>query len=211
MEADRQKQSFLSRAVKHGRRRLIAGVLVVVPLWVTFIALKFLFNLLDGIFGPLAEQWLGFSIPGLGFIVLVIILYLIGLVATNIMGRSLINLGESILNKIPIVRNIYRASKQITQTFSISSSWAFKRVVVVEYPRPGLHAIAFVTNTMKDEKNRKTFISVFIPTSPNPTSGYLEFVPQEQVHDTDLTIEEGIKMVISGGLIVPEGFSPRKK
>ena len=204
---EKEKISLLIRIQNTVRRRLIAGLLVVVPLWVTYVALKYFFRLLDGFFAPLIKRLVGLSIPGLGFLLLIVFVYLVGMVATNILGRALVRFGESLLHRIPIVKNIYQAAKQLVHTLSISKTLGFKRVVLVEYPRQGLRAIAFVTNSITDERTKKRYDVVFIPTTPNPTSGVFELVPEGELTDTTLTIEEGIKMVISGGLVVPKQFS----
>lgn len=200
------KNSFFFKARHVVQRRLIAGLLVVVPLWLTYVALKFFFFLLDGIFAPIVRRAFGFSIPGLGFLLLIAFIYLIGMVATNMIGKSLIKIGESILNQIPLVKNIYQGAKQLIQTMSLSKTMGFKRVVLIEYPRNGLFAVGFVTNYVEDKRNGKKFIIVFIPTPPNPINGIFEIVPEEQVIETNITIEDGIKMVMSAGILTPPNF-----
>ena len=191
------------------RRRLIAGVLVVVPLWITYVALKFCFVTLDGIFAPLVRKSFGFSIPGLGFILLLLLLYLIGMITTNILGSSHVRFGEGVLDRIPLVKNIYYGAKQLIHTISASKTMGFKRVVLVEYPRKGLLGVGFVTNSAQDKRTGKKYVIVFLPTPPNPINGVFEIVPEEDVIETNLTVEEGIKMVISAGMLTPSGFSTR--
>jgi uncharacterized membrane protein len=206
------KPSLFIRIARHARGRLVAGLLVVVPLWLTYVALNFFFKKLDSIFAPVVDKWLGISFPGLGFIFLFAFLYLIGVIATNIVGRSLINFGESIVNRIPLVKNLYQATKQLLQSISFSRGMGFKKVVFIEYPRAGLKALAFVTNTIVDEREKdQRYLTVFIPTTPNPTSGVFELVPESQAMPANMTIEEGIKMVISGGLMIPQTFRPVTK
>lgn len=188
------------------QRRLITGLLVLVPLWLTYIALKFFFFLLDGFFAPIITRTFGFSIPGLGFLLLISFVYIIGLVASNIIGKSLIHLSESVLNRIPLVKNIYQAAKQLIHTISMSKTMGFKRVVLVEYPRQGLFGLGFVTNQVEDKRNGKKYTIVFLPTPPNPVNGVFEIVPDDQVIETKLSIEEGIKMVISAGILTPASF-----
>ena len=193
------------------KRRLLAGVFFIVPLWLTFMALRFIFVWLDGIFAPLATKLLGFSIPGLGFVLLIIFLYLVGLIATNILGRSIVRFWEAILNRIPFVRNIYQWAKQLIHTISASKGMGFKRVVLVEYPRKNFFAIAFVTNFVQDKESGKRYTIVFIPSPPNPVNGFFGMVSDEEIIETDLSIEEGVKMIISGGLVSPEqlAFKPK--
>ncbi len=207
--SESKRPSYFVRVGHSIRSRFIAGLLVVTPLWLTYVALRFFFRTLDSFFAPLIRKSFGFSIPGLGFLLLVGFIYLIGMITSNILGRSLFHFWESILHRIPLVRNIYQGAKQLIHTISISKTSGFKRVVLVEYPRSGLYAVGFVTNSVEDKTSGKQFVVVFIPHTPNPTSGMFEIVPANEVTETGLTIEEGIKMVISGGLITPPGFALR--
>jgi len=194
------------------RRRLVAGLLVVVPIWLTYAALRFIFVSLDGFFAPLAENLLGFPIPGLGFVLLLLFLYFIGMTATNILGRSVVQFWESILERIPLVRSIYQGAKQLIQTISASKTLeGFKRVVLIEYPRRGLFTLAFVTNFVEDKPHGRRFAVVFIPTPPNPISGISIILPESDLMETNLTVEAGIKMIISGGLVTPEQFAFKLK
>ncbi len=203
------RPSYFARATNSVRRRFLAGLLVVAPLWLTYIALKFFFRTLDGFFAPLIKHSFGFSIPGLGFILLIAFIYLIGMITSNILGRSLFHFWESILHRIPFVKNIYQGAKQLIHTVSLSKSTAFKRVVLVEYPRQGMLALGFVTNSIQNEITGKRSVIVFIPHTPSPTSGMFEIVSENEIIETDLTVEEGIKMVISGGLVTPAHFALR--
>lgn len=191
------------------RGRLLAGVLVVVPLWLTYVALRFFFQILDGVFAPLVRRWFGFAIPGVGFVLLIVFIYLVGMITSNILGRGLFHFWESILNRIPLVKNIYQGAKQLIQTISNSKTLGFKRVVFIEYPRLGLFALGFVTNSFEDRGTGKRFVIVFLPTPPNPINGLFEIVPEADVIDTNLTIEDGIKMVISAGMITPQNLATR--
>ena len=201
------RPSFFAHLGNTIRTRFIAGLLVVTPLWLTYVALKFFFRTLDSFFAPLVKHSFGFSIPGLGFVLLIAFIYLIGMITSNILGRSLVHFWESLLIRIPFVKNVYQGAKQLIHTLSLSKSAGFKRVVLVEYPRAGLLAVGFVTNSIQDKSTGKRFIVVFIPHTPSPTSGMFEIVPENEVIETHLTVEEGIKMVISGGLVTPDGFA----
>ena len=209
MESDSESKrpSYFTHVITSIRHRFLAGLLIVAPLWLTYVALKFFFRTLDGFFAPLVKHSFGFSIPGLGFVLLIVFIYLIGMITSNILGRSLFHFWESILHRIPFVKNIYQGAKQLIQTVSFSKTGGFKRVVLVEYPRQGLLALGFVTNSVQDSASGKRFVVVFIPHTPNPTSGMFEIVRENEVTETGLTVEEGIKMVISGGLITPSNFS----
>ena len=205
--SESKRPSYFAHVGQSIRRRFIAGLLVVTPLWLTYVALRFFFRTLDGFFAPLIRKSFGFSIPGLGFLLLLAFIYLIGMITSNILGRSLVHFWESILHRIPLVKNIYQGAKQLIHTISLSKTAGFKRVVLVEYPRQGLLALGFVTNTVQDSVNGKRFVIVFIPHTPNPTSGMFEIVQENEITETGLTVEEGIKMVISGGLITPSNFN----
>jgi len=205
--SESKRPSYFVRVGHSIRSRFIAGLLVVTPLWLTYVALRFFFRTLDSFFAPLIRKSFGFSIPGLGFLLLVGFIYLIGMITSNILGRSLFHFWESILHRIPLVRNIYQGAKQLIHTISISKTSGFKRVVLVEYPRSGLYAVGFVTNSVEDKTSGKQFVVVFIPTTPNPTSGVFEMVPENEIIETNLTVEDGIKMVISGGLVTPPNFA----
>jgi len=211
LSSEKKDKSFLIEIRNSLKRRLLTGLLVVVPLWLTYFALKFFFRTLDSFFAPLLKRFFGMSMPGLGFILLVAFIYLVGMITANIIGKSILQFGESLLNRIPFVKNIYQAAKQLVQTVSFSRSMGFKRVVLVEYPRKGLWAVGFVTNSIELEKEKKRFDVVFIPTTPNPTSGFIEMIPEGEAVEINLTIEEGLKMVISGGLVSPKQIATRSK
>ena len=206
-KTNHQNSSLWVRIGHSIRHQLINGLLVAIPLWLTYVALKFFFGLLDGFFAPLIRRSLGFSIPGLGFVLLLIFLYLIGMVMSNILGRSLFQFWENILDRIPLVKNIYQGAKQLIQTISLSKTFGFKKVVLIEYPRPGLRAIGFVTNTFEDKGNHKRYTVVFIPSPPNPINGLFEIVPENEIIETNLSIEEAIKMVVSAGMLMPAHFA----
>lgn len=195
--------SILSRIGRNIRARILTGILVVVPLGLTVLVLRFFFNMVDGILQPALKTAFGRAMPGLGLLLTVILLYGIGLLASWVLGRRLIHWGESLLKRIPLVKNVYTAAKQVVETLSLPKGQAFKRVVLIEFPRPGLWVVGFVTGEVYNSDGQK-LIKLFIPTTPNPTSGYLELVPEDQVRETTLTVEEGIKMLVSGGIISPD-------
>lgn len=198
-----ERRSILSRMGGNIRSRILTGILVVVPLGVTVLVLRFFFNMVDGMLQPTLKAALGHTIPGLGLLLTVILLYGIGLFASWVLGRRLIHWGEAILKRIPLVKNIYAAAKQVVETLSLPKSQAFKRVVLIEFPRPGMWVVAFVTGEVYNSDGKK-LIKLFVPTTPNPTSGYLELVPEDQVRGTNMSVEDGIKMLVSGGILSPE-------
>ena len=198
------------------RNTFIAGLLVTIPIAFTFFILNFLFKKLDSALSPVFTQILitfgvpitpDFRLPGVGVIMTLVIILLVGIFTTNIFGRELVRLGEKILAKIPVVRSIYTGTKQVVQTILDAEVETFSSVVMVEFPRKGLWALGFITCENKGEIQQKTgeeILNVFVPTTPNPTSGFLVFVPKHQVIVLTMTIEEGLKFAISGGIVAPQ-------
>ena len=195
------------------RKYLIAGLLVWLPLAATAFIIKLVINLLDKIilFLPLQyrpESLFGFSIPGFGLALAIGVLLLTGMLAANLLGRELVAIWEGILSRIPIVRNIYNAVKQIASTILTSKGKSFRKVVLAEYPRKGIWSIGFLTNEqveLKCEGLRDEMVGVFLPTTPNPTSGFILLFPKEDLIELDMSVEEGFKFIISIGVVVPEG------
>jgi len=152
------------------------------------------------------DAYLPVSVPGLGVVIILVVLTLVGFLAANFLGRTLIRIGERIVGRMPVIRSVYSALKQIFETVLAQSSTSFREVVLVEYPRRGIWALGFVTSHTKGEIQGVTeddVINVFLPTTPNPTSGYLLFVPRRDLATLAMSVEDGIKMVISGGLVTP--------
>ena len=183
------------------KRHLIAGVLAIVPIALTFWILRFLFRFLDSFTAPILRN-IGIEIPGLGIILTLLFIFLLGLLITNVLGRTIFNWGEKVLNKLPLVNTIYNAVKQITNAFSGKSMKDFKQVIFIQYPRKGLWTMCFVTNQSKNESGDE-FYHVFVPTTPNPTSGVFIVIPQKDAVHPDISVEEGLKSIISGGIIDP--------
>ncbi|MBB4286809.1 DUF502 domain-containing protein [Roseospira goensis] len=197
------------------RNHFIAGILVTAPAAITFfVAWKFIEFVDQRVAALIPEQYhLPFSVPGLGLLVMVLLLIGIGAFATGLFGRILFRLGERLLNRMPLIRNIYGALKQILETVLAQQSTAFRQVVLVEYPRRGIWAIAFITGVTEGEVQNLTAqecVNVFLPTTPNPTSGFLLFVPRQDMIVLDMSVEEGIKMVISGGIVTPPDRRPEE-
>ncbi len=197
--------------MKHLRRYLVAGLLVWIPLGVTVFILKALIDLMDKTLLLIPQQyrpeeWLGFSIPGLGLILTVLVLLATGLLAANIVGRSMVGLWESLLDRIPVVRSVYSAVKNFTEIVFSGSGQSFKKVLLIEYPRKGIYSLAFQTATNLGEVQGRTgeeMICTFVPTTPNPTSGYIIIVPKKDIIELDMEIDEALKMIISLGVVVP--------
>jgi uncharacterized membrane protein len=196
------------RAVKDGvgrklRRQFIAGIIVSIPLGATIIILVWIFNTIDNILQPLITAIWGHTIPGVGFGVTVLLIYLVGVIASNVLGKRLIHYGDSLLTRIPIFNQIYSGIKQIVDSFSSLDKTTFMHVVLVEFPRKGMRTIGFVTNETKDESGQK-LVNVLIPNSPNPMSGFMEIVREEEVIRTKIPVDQALKMIVSAGRMIPE-------
>jgi len=197
------------------RNLFIAGLLIVLPISITLFVLTFLFKKLDNLLSPAFVKLLilfglplkeGQFIPGLGFVATILTILLAGLITRNIIGRKFFNLGEIIVEKIPVARSIYSGLKQIIETVTKSQTETFSKVVMIEYPRKGLLSLGFVTCAAKGEIQELTdenVVNVFVPTTPNPTSGVLVFVSKKDIVPLSMTVEDGIKLVVSGGIVTP--------
>jgi len=197
--------------VKRIRTYIIAGLLVWIPLGITYLVLDVAVGLMDRtlVLIPPAyrpEHLLGFRIPGLGIILTVVVLFVTGILAANLAGRRLVAFWESILHRIPFVRSIYSASKNFAEVVLGDTGNAFKKVLLVQYPRRGVYSLGFQTSTGLEEIQHRTaedLICVFMPTTPNPTSGFIIMVPRGEVIELDMDVEAALKMVVSLGVVVP--------
>jgi uncharacterized membrane protein len=196
---------------KNVKQIFLTGLAVMIPFGLTIYVMVYLISLMDGLLSILPtrfhpDQVLGFHIPGLGFIFTLILILAVGLTVRSILGRSLLLWGERLVYKIPLVRGIYQALKQIVHAMMSTKGESFKRVVMVEFPRKGLYTVAFVTGIATGEMQEKTderCINIFIPTTPNPTSGFYMMVPEDQVVRLDMSVEEAFKLIMSGGIVAP--------
>ena len=202
------------------RRYLLTGIVVTAPIsitvYLTYVFLTFIDKHVVSLIPENAySQYYGeTAIPGLGLIIALTFFIVIGWFATNFMGRFIIRLYEYVLDRMPIIRNIYGAIKQIFETIAASQSSAFREAVMLEYPRKGVYSIGFVTGTTEGEVQENTkaeTINVFVPTTPNPTSGYLLFVPKTELIYLDMTVEEAVKLVVSAGIITPPNPKAKSK
>jgi uncharacterized membrane protein len=182
------------------RAQFVAGILVVVPLGASVLILIWIFNGIDNILQPIIRAVLGHTIPGVGFGITVVLIYLAGVVASNLVGKKLISYWESLLARVPVFRQLYTGIKQILDSFSAPRTTGFMQVVLVEFPRKGLRAVGFITNELSTSSGEKLY-NVFIPTAPNPTSGFLEIVQEEDMVRTKIPVNEALKMVVSAGRV----------
>ena len=182
------------------------GLLTLLPLAITIYVFYMVFNFLDNLLGDLIKALFNYRVPGIGFAAGLLLILIVGFIASNIIGNRLITFSDKLLQRLPLARSIYTSAKQIIDAFTVQGKNAFQKVVLLEYPRKGLYALGFVTSSSISEIQEKThaeILSVFIPTTPNPTSGMLILAPRHEVIDLEMTIEEGMKVIISGGLFSP--------
>ena len=192
------------------RRYTTAGLLVWVPLGVTLLIIKLLVDVMDQILLLLPAPYrpvalFGFYVPGVGVVLALIVVLVTGVVVANLFGRKLVDIGERLVARIPLVRSIYSGVKQLLETV-VSNNGSFRKVVLIEYPRSGLWTVAFLTGEGQGEAQLKTghdVINVYVPTTPNPTSGFFLMVPRKDVIELDMSVDEGLKMILSVGAVVP--------
>ena len=197
--------------MKRLRRYIVAGILVWLPLGITVLLLRFAVGLMDRTllllpqrFRP--EAWLGFEIPGLGVLLTFLLLLVTGILAANFVGRAFVGGWESLMDRIPFVRSIYSAAKNFAEIVFSDSSNAFKNVLLIEYPRKGIYSLAFQTSSALGEVQGRTgedVVGCFVPTTPNPTSGFIIIVPKKDVTVLDMEVDEALKLIISLGVVVP--------
>lgn len=202
----------MKKIIRHLRTKIITGLLVILPLGITIFILKFVFTALDNFVGPLGPEVTHFlfhrelHIPGLGIIIFFLLLYLLGLIATNVMGRKLVNWTDRFFTNLPIIKNIYLSSKQLTDAFSATRKGSFRQAVFVEFPQPGNFMLGFITNELSD-LTPQVKVAVFIPTAFIPPQGFTLFLPKEKIIPSQLTIEEAIKAIMSVGIVTPQSLS----
>ncbi len=222
--SNEHKQSFYKNISLNIRNRLLSGIFVIVPFAVTIVIIFWLFNTLKGFLEPivnkvlafllkihlmqqLPEHYIKYAISLATILCLLFIIYLIGAVAKFVAGRKLLGLGETLVMRIPLASTIYSATKQVTTALSLPDNKAFKSVVMVEFPRKGMYSLGFLTGSIPDiftPDASKKYCKVFIPTSPNPTTGFFVMLPASDVLLTRMTVEEAFKMIISGGIVSPD-------
>jgi uncharacterized membrane protein len=188
------------------RRKLFTGLIIILPTAITAWVFYHLFMSIDNILKPLIEKYPFLDFPGFGFLIIVLIIILTGVFAGNLIGGKIITWGESIVARIPLISRTYTAVKQISEVFLKTERTVFRKAVLIEYPRHGIYVVGFVTSNWRfrgiDGKERN-FINVFLPTTPNPTSGLFLMVPENEAIPLNCTIEDALKLVISGGAVIP--------
>ena len=190
------------------KKTFFTGLVVVIPILITAFALYWLFRLLDGFLSPFIHEIAGREIPGLGILIEIVVIFLVGVVATNVLGSRILNWFQTLLMHTPVVKNIYPTIKQLVEAFHPSSSSSFKKVVLVEYPKMGTFAVGFLTSevALKGDPRNQRLYSVYLPTN-NLYLGNVALFKEEDLIVTDLTVEEGLKIVLSGGTAFPPTIS----
>ncbi len=198
-------ESFWHWLLTSLRKSFLAGLLVVVPIAASVLVLFWVFEKVDGLLNPTIERFFNISIPGLGFAATIVIVLIVGAIASNYLGRKAIEFGEAILKRVPIFRQLYTGAKQVLDSIAGTgaiSKAAFREVVLVEFPTRGMQTVAFVTNEFLGPEGEKLF-AIYVPTSPMPSSGFSGVVREQDVQRTNLSVDEALKMVISGMMIAP--------
>ncbi|MBI4186543.1 MAG: DUF502 domain-containing protein [Chloroflexi bacterium] len=209
---EEQTETFRHRLIRTTRRHFLAGILVAVPLGAAIAILVWLFTTIDNLLQPAIQAVLGRKIIGLGFVVTAALVYLIGVIADNYFGRRILRFLESLAGSIPVFRQLYFSFKQVMEKLSGGGlgKAAFREVVLVEFPRQGMRALAFVTNELIDESGKKVF-AIYVPTAPLPTSGFFGMVSEDMITRTSLSVDEAMRMVISSGMVSPAKIEAREK
>jgi uncharacterized membrane protein len=203
------------------RSSFLTGIVVIAPVGLTIWLLWSLAGWVDSVVLPLVpdtflpEQYIGINLRGIGVFIFLLFTIVVGWVAKGILGRSLITFAEGLVDRMPVVRTIYSGIKQISETVFAQSERSFEKACLIQYPRKGIWAIGFISTTAKGEVSDRAetagaLMSVFVPTTPNPTSGFLLFFPKEDVIELDMTVEDAAKLVISAGLVYPNAKDPTK-
>lgn len=207
---------MMSRLLRAVRRYLVTGLLVWVPLGVTLLTFRFLLDLADEVLPLLPARWqpdalLGFHLPGFGAIVALVVLLGTGILLRNLIGSTLVGWWEDLLQRIPLVRSIYSGAKGLTQALVSAKGSSFNKVVLIEYPRLGMWSIGFVTTDDVPDIDAITgqkVMCIYVPTTPNPTSGLIVYVPASQVRETDMSVDAAMKMVVTMGMVMPSQKPP---
>ena len=206
---------MLAPITKHIRRTFIAGSLLLIPVGLTYLVLRMMFDLVDGVLQPpiraVLETWgLGsWAIPGLGVVATILLIYLSGFFFANTLGRTLVGWSQGLVLRVPLIGTVYQATRKLVESFSGSGGTGFKRVVMVQYPRAGAWSIGFLTGTTTRD-NDLVLAIVYIPTAPLPNSGWVALIPIEEVYDVDLSIQAAMQLVFSGGIISPISIKSTK-
>ena len=198
---------------QHLKRYFLSGLLIVVPFIITFLVLRFLFETVDGILRPALNNLLGYYQAGLGVLTTLLIILLAGVLTRNLLGAQIYRMGDRLAAKVPLIRPIYSGSKQLLESLARPNAGSFHEVALIEYPRQGLYSLCFVSKRNRISINgvEKEYCTCFVPSTPTPVTGMTVVVPAESVTPVEMTIEEGVKFFVSGGVVSPELIKNRTK
>jgi uncharacterized membrane protein len=197
---------FIQVIKRHSKNYFLSGILVVVPIVITIFVVKAIFTFLDELLLPYLMPQLGYWIPGIGILITIAGIYLVGILVTNFIGRKFISLGEKIVLNIPVAKSIYGSVKQIMETFSFKTNDSGKKVVMVEYPKENVWSIGLVNGEIIHPDNKEKLYNILIIAAINPTSGFFILVPQKKVVHLNISVEEAMKWIVSGGIVTPEEY-----
>ena len=195
--------------IKNIKTKFIAGFVALIPIVLTFYVFRFVYTLMNQMSNPIVKKYLNIEIPFFGIFVIIVSIYLLGLIVTNLIGKKILNMGELILKKVPLVSTIYITLKQITNTLALNTNHSFEGTVYIEYPKKDLWTIAFISGSSKNSTGVE-YYNLFVPTTPNPTSGFYIVIRKNKTIPTGISVEESLKTIISGGMLAPK-FNPIPK
>jgi len=201
--------SFKDTITKVLRNYFLSGVLIIVPLIITYLVLRFLFVNVDGLLSPLINKLIGYKIPGIGLLATLILIFLAGIFASSVIFSRLVSYGQSLFLRIPIIRTIYGPAKQLVESLTVEDKRAFKQVVLIQFPRRGVFTLGFVTKKVSF-KNEELF-AVFVPSTPTPFTGWTLLFKREEVIPLEISVEQGIEFFVSGGIASPDKFPIKEK
>ena len=195
--------------IKNIKTKFIAGFVALIPIVLTFYVFRFVYTLMNQMSNRIVKKYLNIEIPFFGIFVIIVSIYLLGLIVTNLIGKKILNMGELILKKVPLVSTIYITLKQITNTLALNTNHSFEGTVYIEYPKKDLWTIAFISGSSKNSTGVE-YYNLFVPTTPNPTSGFYIVIRKNKTIPTGISVEESLKTIISGGMVAPK-FNPIPK
>ena len=201
---------FFQIIKKQSKNYFLSGILVVVPIVITIFVLRAIFTFLDELLLPYLMPQLGYWIPGIGIVITIVGIYLVGILVTNFIGRKFVSLGEKIVLNIPVAKSIYGSVKQIMETFSFKSEESGKKVVMVEYPKENVWSIGLINGEITHPGNKEKLYNILIIAAINPTSGFFILVPQSNVVHLNISVEEAMKWIVSGGIVTPPEYKQLK-
>ena len=188
----------------HARSYILRGLLAIIPLYLSYLAAKYIYLLIDRPVADTFKKITGYHVIGLGIVLLLVILYFVGLLVSNVIGKRFFSLVEAVFNRIPILKTTYQVGKQLSDTFSLSEKQAFKKAVVINFLNSNTYVIGFITGEVVNQQTNEKLIKVFIPHVPNPMTGFVVLVKESEVIETGWAVDEAIRLVISAGIIGPD-------